>query len=97
MCVLHSVERHCFCTAQSRKAFLCVLHSLESASLEGQDKTITVILAKHSINLPDVGSLVIRSLVGTILNIFKYFIRIIICPRIIYLCMCSIIKCFNRY
>ena len=28
MCVLHSVERHCVCTAQCREA-LCVLHSLE--------------------------------------------------------------------
>ena len=92
MCVLHSVERHCVCTAQFREA-LCVLHSVErhcvctaqshSASLHcsththqgkiychntnyvhinGQDRTITVILAKHCIELHDDGSLVIRNM-----------------------------------
>ena len=46
MCVLHSVERHCVCTAQSR----------------GHDRTITVILAKHCTELPDDGSLVIQNM-----------------------------------
>ena len=47
VCVLHSVERHCVCTAQSREA---------------HDRTITAILAKHYIELPDDGSLVIRNM-----------------------------------
>ena len=56
MCVLHSVVRHCVYTAQSREA---------------HDRTITVILAKHCIQLPDGGSLVIRNILRAILNILN--------------------------
>jgi len=42
------------CTAQSREA-LHIIH------INGHDRTITVILAKHCIKLPDDGSLVIRN------------------------------------
>jgi len=82
MCVLHSLERHCVCTAQSREA-LCVYCSLERHSrlcsththhekicchnteyvhVNGHDRTIIIILAKHCIKLPDDGSFVIRNM-----------------------------------
>jgi len=102
---MHSLERHCVCTAQSRGT-VCVLHSLERHSLgcavhtqylsrlcsththhgqicchntdyvhiNGHDRTIIEILAKHCIKFPDDGSLVIRN----ILDQFKYFIIILI-------------------
>ena len=82
VCVLHSLERHCVCTAQSREA-LCVYctvqtvqyththththhgqiccHNTDYVHINGRDRTITVILAKHCIELPDDGSLVIRN------------------------------------
>ena len=73
VCVLHSVERHCVCTAECRDA-LCSTHTYHGqiccnntdyVHINGQDRTITVILAKHGINsikLPDDGSLVIRNM-----------------------------------
>jgi len=42
------------------------------------NRTITVILAKHCIKLPDDGSLVFRNILEQFLNIFKYFIIILI-------------------
>ena len=48
------------CTALSREALPLV---------NGLDRTITVILAKNCIELPDDGSLVIRNMFGAILNI----------------------------
>ena len=54
------------CTALSREILLwcvCVLHCLERHCLwnvNGHDRTIIVILAKHCIKLPADGSLVIR-------------------------------------
>ena len=53
--------------ALSREA-LCVLHCLEEHSsidyvlINGHDRTITVILAKRCIKLPDDGSLVLRNM-----------------------------------
>ena len=47
------------------------------------NKTITVILAKHSIQLPDDGSLVIRNMLEH-LNIFKYFIILIVSTNYIF-------------
>jgi len=43
---------------------VCVLHSLEMhyVHINGQDRTITVILARHRIELPDDVSLVIRNM-----------------------------------
>ena len=51
------------CTALSREA-LCVLHCLERhyVHVNGNDRPITVILAKHCIKLPDDGFLVIRNM-----------------------------------
>jgi len=52
------------------------LHSVECASLDGHDRTITVILAKHSIKLPDVGSLVMG-------NMLEHFTFIVPCNIVI--------------
>ena len=51
------------CTAQSSEA-LCLskLCSTHYVHINGYDRTITVILAKHCIKLPDGGSLVIRNM-----------------------------------
>jgi len=37
-------------------------HNTDYVHINGHDRTITVILAKHCINLPDDGSLVIRNI-----------------------------------
>ena len=37
-------------------------HNTNYVHINGQDRTITVILAKHCIKLPDDGSLVIRNM-----------------------------------
>ena len=65
------------CTALSRQVLpWCVFvlhclsrHSLDYVHVNGHDRNITVILAKHCIKLPDDGSLVIRNM----LEHFKYF------------------------
>ena len=78
MCVLHSLERHCVCTAQSRDAMLmeCLsalcstythhreicCHNTDYVHINGHNRTITVILTKHYKELPDNGSLVIRNM-----------------------------------
>jgi len=61
------------CTAESREALsslrsthtyhvqICC-HNIDYVHVNGQVKTITVILAKHCIKLPDDGSLVIRNM-----------------------------------
>ena len=81
MCVLHSLERYCVCTAQSREA-LCsththhgqiCCHNTDYVHINEQDRTITVILAKHCIELLDDGSLVIRNMLEQILNILNIF------------------------
>jgi len=55
----------CVCTAQSIEA-LCstqiCCHNTDYVHIKGHDRTITVILAKHCIELPDDGSLVIRNM-----------------------------------
>jgi len=53
-------------------------HNTDYVRVNAHDRTITVILAKHCIKLLDDGSLVIRNMLGAILNIFKYFIIILI-------------------
>jgi hypothetical protein len=44
-------------------------HNTDYVHVNGHDGTITVILAKHCIKLPDDGSLVVRNMFGAILNI----------------------------
>ena len=67
------------CTALPREA-LCVLHCLERHCVHANrhDRTITVILAKHCIKLPDDGSLVIRNMLEHFKIFLKYFIIILI-------------------
>ena len=67
------------CTALSREA-LCVLYCLERhyVHVNGHDRTITVILAKHCIKLPDDGSLVVRNMLEQFYIFLKYFIIILI-------------------
>ena len=61
------------CTAQSREALstLCsthahhrqiCCHNTDYVHMNGHDRTITVILSKHCIELPDDGSIVIRNM-----------------------------------
>ena len=70
----------CVCTALFREASLdsavhtrttvtICCHNTDYVHVNRHDRTITVILAKHCIKLPDD--------VGAILNIFKYFIIIL--------------------
>jgi len=63
----------CMYIAQSREALsrlssihtrhgqICY-HNTDYVHINGQDRTITVILAKHCIQLPDDGSLVVRNM-----------------------------------
>ena len=57
------------CTALSREA-LC--QNTDYVHANGHDRTITVILAKHCIKLPDDGSLVIRNMLEQF-EIFEIF------------------------
>ena len=51
------------CTAQSREARgQTYCHNTDYVHVNGHDRTITVILAKHCIKLPGDGSLVIRKM-----------------------------------
>jgi len=62
------------CTAHSREASLeCAVHArtMHYVHINGHDKTITVILAKHCIELPDDGSLVIRNMLEQFLNVLN--------------------------
>jgi len=84
VCVLHSLERPLDCavhtrtTAHSREASrLCsththqgqiCCHNTDYVHVNGHDRTITVILAKHCIKLPDDGSLVIRNMLDQLKN-----------------------------
>jgi len=61
------------CSTHTHHGQICC-RNIDYVHINGHDRTITVILAKHCIELPDDGSLVIRN----ILNIFKYFIIILI-------------------
>jgi len=59
------------CTAQSREALSasldCAVHTrTDYVHVNGHDRTITVILAKHRIKLPDDGSLVIRNMLSQV-------------------------------
>ena len=80
VCVLHSLERHslyCAVHTHTHHWQICCRNT-DYVHINGLDRTITVILAKHCIKLPDDGSLVIRNMLEQILNIFKYFIIILI-------------------
>ena len=48
-------------------------HNTDYVHVDGRDKTITVTLAKHSVELPDDGSLVIRNM----LEQFLIFLNIL--------------------
>jgi len=73
MCVLHSIERHCLdcavhtqcpsrlCSTQTHHGQICC-HNTDYVHINGKDRTIAVILAKHYIELPDDGCLVIRNM-----------------------------------
>jgi len=55
-----------------------ICHNTDYIHINGHDRTITVILAKHCRKLPVDGHLVIRNMLGAIVNILKYFIIILI-------------------
>ena len=59
--VLSCLERQCLsrlCSTHTQQGQICC-HNTDYVHINGQDRTITVILAKHSIEFPDDGSLVI--------------------------------------
>ena len=49
------------CSTHTHHGQICC-HNTDYVHANGQDRTITVILAKHCIKLPDDGSLVIRNM-----------------------------------
>jgi hypothetical protein len=49
------------CSTHMHDGQMCC-HNTDYAHINGHDRTITVILAKHCIKLPDDGSLVIRNM-----------------------------------
>jgi hypothetical protein len=65
------------CSTHTHHGQICC-HNTDHIHVNGHDRTIIVILAKHCIKLSDDGSLVIRNMLGAILNIFKYFTIILI-------------------
>ena len=58
VCVLHSPYSASLDCAVHRRC----CHNTDYVHIKGRDRTITVILAKHCIKLPDDGSLVIRNM-----------------------------------
>jgi len=79
MCGLHCLEKHCVCVVHCiERDCVCILHCLKTHSTDyvqvnGHDRTITIILAKHCTKLPDDGSLVIRNM----LEQFQIFLNIL--------------------
>ena len=61
VCVVHYLERH----TQTHRVTICC-HKTDYVHVNGQDRTITLILAKHCTRLTDDGSSVIR-------NMLEYF------------------------
>ena len=64
VCVLHSLHRHCLsrlCSINIHHRQICC-HNTDYVHVNGHDRTITVVLAKYCIKLPDDGSLVIRNM-----------------------------------
>jgi len=62
MCVLNSLE--CLsrlCSTHKHHGQICC-HNTDYVHINGHDRTITVILAKHCIEFPDDGTLVIRNM-----------------------------------
>ena len=57
VCVVHYLERH---THTHRVTICC--HNTDLVHINGHDRTVTVILAKHCIELRDDGSSVIRNM-----------------------------------
>ena len=66
VCTALSRERQC--STHTHHGQICC-HNTDYVHVNGHDRTITVILVKHCIKLPDDGSLVIRNM----LEQFKYF------------------------
>jgi len=60
-------------------------HNTDYAHINGHDRAITVILAKHCIELPDDGSLVIRNMLEQF-KIFKIFYNNSNCIYELYIC-----------
>ena len=71
VCTAQCLSR--LCSTQTHHGQICC-HNTDYVHINGHDRTITVILVKHCIQLPDDGSLVIRNMLEQILKGFKYFI-----------------------
>ena len=60
-CAVHTQYLSTLCSTHTHHEQICC-HNTDYVHVEGHDRTITVILAKHCIELPDDGSLVIRNM-----------------------------------
>jgi len=60
LCSTHTHLSRLSSTHTHHRQICC--HNTDYVHINGRDRTITVILAKHSIKLPDGGSLVIRNI-----------------------------------
>jgi len=67
-CAVHTQCLSTLCSTHTHHGQICC-HNTDYVHVNGHDRTVTVILAKHCIELPDDGSLVIRN----ILEQFKMF------------------------
>ena len=61
VCVLHSASLDCAVHTHTHHGQICC-HNTDYVHINRHDRTITVILAKHCIELPDDGSLVIGNM-----------------------------------
>ena len=60
VCAAQSREASLDCSTHTHHGQICC-HNTDYAHINGRDRTISVILAKHCIELPDDGLLVIRN------------------------------------
>ena len=64
-CAVHTQCLSRLCSTHTHHGQICC-HSTNYVHINGRDRSITVILAKHCIELPDDGSLVIRNMLEQI-------------------------------
>jgi len=84
---------HVQCLAKNYKNDSIVSVDMNKVHVNGHNRTIFVILAKHYTRLPDDGSSVIRNMLE---HFYKYFIILIVSTYYI-LCISWIIKCFITF
>ena len=71
-CAVHTQCLSTLCSTRTHHGYICC-HNTDYVHINGHDRTITVILAKYCIELPDDGSLVIRNMLRSNFKYFKIF------------------------